>query len=295
MITFQDQYTIAQEISGLSDATSLVKFKRDINTGGILFLATLGRDYNQEMRTTDSVASQQYYQYPEDALKVHEVIYHNTSTFSPPLEQVADEHTWAYMNQTSLEGVPTHYFVRGFDEIGLYPIPSEAITDGLEIRFEPKHTAMTESDYTTGTLTVTNGSTAITGASTTFTAGMAGRWLQVTDGTDGNWYKIASYGSATTLTLENYYQGLSGSSKTYRIGQVMDLPEEYQEAPVDYAMYRHFVSRGDLKTAAEFKAMFDNAKERATSQYAQKTANNIIHAANHVRIYNPLRDTPMNF
>lgn len=295
MITFTDLQNIAQEISGLSDATSLVKFKRDINTGGSMFMATLGRDYNQKRRTTNSVASQQYYQYPEDAVRVHEVVYHNTSTFSPPLEQVADEHTWSYMNQTSLEGVPTHYFVRGFDEIGFYPIPSESITDGIEIRFEPKHVLMSESDYTTGTLTVTNGSTTVTGSGTTFTAAMAGRYLQVTDGTDGNWYRIASFGSATSLTLENYYQGLSGGSKTYRIGQVMDIPEEYQEAPVDYAMYRHFVTRGDLKTAAEFKAMFDNAKERATSAYAQKTANNIIHAANHMRIWNPMRDTPQNF
>jgi hypothetical protein len=198
------------------------------------------------------------------------------------------------MNQTSLQGVPTHYFVRGFDEIGFYPIPSAAITDGIEIRFEPKHTLLTAADYTDGTLTVTNGSTTVTGSSTTFTSSMTGRYLQVTDGTDGIWYKV-TYVSATSLTLENYYQGLSGSGRTYRIGQVMDLPEEYQEAPADYAMYRHFVSQGDLKTGAEFKAMFDNAKERATSQYAQKTANNVIRAANKMRIWNPLTDTPQNF
>ena len=295
MLTFTDQQNIAQEISGLSDATNIAKFKRDINTGGTMFMSSLGRDFNEKRRTTDSVASQQYYQYPEDALRVHEVIYHSTTTFNPPLIQVADENTWAYMNQTALEGVPTHYFVRGFDEIGLYPTPSASVTDGLEIRFEPKHVLLTEADYTTGTVTVTNGSTTITGSGTTFTAGMAGRWLQITDGTDGNWYRIASYSSATSLTLDNYYQGISGSGRTFRIGQVMDLPEEYQEAPVDYAMYRHFVSKGDLKTGSEFKAMFENAREQATSKYAQKTSNNVIRASNKMRIYNPLIDTPMNF
>lgn len=295
MLTFTDQQNIAQEISGLTDATNVTKFKRDINTGGTLFMASLGRDYNEKRRTTDSVAAQQFYQYPEDAVRVHEVIYHSTTTFNPPLIQVADENTWAYMNQTAIQGMPTHYFVRGFDEIGLYPTPSSSVTDGIEIRFEPKHVLLTDADYTTGTLTVTNGSTTITGSGTVFTANMAGRWLQVTDGTDGNWYRIASYSSATSLTLDNYYQGISGSGRTYRIGQVMDLPEEYQEAPVDYAMYRHFVSKGDLKTGSEFKAMFDNAKERATSQYAQKTSNNVIYANNRVRLYDPLRDTPQNF
>ncbi len=295
MITFTDQLNLAQEISGLSDASSVVRFKRDINQGGMMFAALLGRTYNQQRRFTDSVSEQQYYQYPEDAQKITEVVYHSSNTFNPPLEQIADQHTWLLLNQNQLLGEPSHYYVRGFDEIGLYPTPNQDIDSGIEILFEPRHTLLTEADYTTGTITLTNGSATVTGLGTVFTAAMAGRYLQVTDGTDGNYYRISSYTNGTTLTLENVYQGLSGGSKTYRIGQVMNLPDEFLEAPVDYAMYRHYLAAGDKNTADNFKDLFNSSKDMAREKYGQTTSNNVISAAGHTKMYDPLRDTPRDF
>lgn len=291
-ITYQDQYTQAQEITGLNDATSLVKFKRDINRGGTMFLAALGREYNRKSRFTNLVASQQYYQFPEDGHKLKEVVITWATNYNIPLEQVPDEHAWRMLNMYSQTGQPTHYFIRGYDEIGLYPKPSASVTDGLELVFSPRHITMTEADYTTGSVTVTDGSQTVTGSGTTFTAGMVGRWLEVNDGTDGNFYRISAYTGATSITLENYYQGGSGSGKTYRIGQVMDLPEEFLEGPVDYAMFRHYLRRGNKDLASDFKSLFEASLNLAKNDYSQTTDSQVVNAETQMRTYNPFRGDP---
>lgn len=296
MLTFTDQQNLATEITGLTDSISITRFKRDINTGGSMFMALLGRSYNRMSRTTNTLDGQQAYQYPEDAIKISEVIYHTSDSFNPPLEQIADEHTWRYMNQASdIQGEPTHYFVKGFSEIELYPIPNANIIDGLEIVFEPKHVLLTQDDFTTGTVTVVQSNQTVTNSGTNFTATMVGRYFQVTDGTDGNWYRISGFTDTSNLILENYYQGTSGAGKVYRIGEVMNLPDEYQEAPVDYAMYRHFLGTGMMERATEFKQLFEAAKESARDVYGKTTSNNVIYARNYKSTYNPIYDTPLPF
>lgn len=69
-------------------------------------------------------------------------------------------------------------------------------------------------NYITGTVTVTNGSTAVTGSGTTFTAGMVGKAFRVAG--DTKFYTVASYVSATSITI-NTYTGTTGSGKSYVI------------------------------------------------------------------------------
>lgn len=293
MFTFQDQYQLAQEITGLSDTASTTRFKRDINRGGVMFMAMLNRDYNRKSRTTNIVASQQYYQYPEDALRVRLAKYSDGNGTTIRLRQVADEENWADLNINGTTGTPSHYFVRGFDEIGLYPTPSSSVTDGLELVFEPKHGLATQDDYTTGSITVTRGSQTVTGSSTTFTSAMVGRCIEVTDGSDSRFYRISDVTNTTSLTLENYYQGVSGSisNGSWRIGEVMDLPDEFMEAPVDYAMYRHYLKR-NAQRAKEFKSLFDSAKDIVQEMYGMSSSTQVIEAESTIRPYNFLRDTP---
>jgi hypothetical protein len=286
-LTFSDQIALAQELSGLSDAASTAKFKRDINIGASLFLAKLGREYNRHSRFTNMVANQQYYQLPEDGQKLKEIIV-NTGNWFIPLEQVADEFAWRMMNMSGTTGQPTHYFIRGNDEVGLYPKPSSSVSSGIELVFSPKHVQLTEADYTTGTITVTNGSQAVTGSSTVFTANMVGRWLQVTDGTDENFYRVSAFTSSTSITLENYYQGTSGSGKAYRIGQVCDMPEEFLESPVDYCLFMFHKKRGS-REAADFKNMFDSAVLAAKDLYGSTTDSQVISAEPVWRTWNNWR------
>lgn len=73
-------------------------------------------------------------------------------------------------------------------------------------------------NYRTGTISVTNGSTTVTGSGTTFVSGDAGKMLRV-DGDTGtaSFYKIASFVSATEVTLQTNYTGTTASGKGYTI------------------------------------------------------------------------------
>lgn len=290
-ITWTDQQNIAKEIAGVTDTTSLTKFKRDMNVGASKFLAALGREYNRHSRFTNLVAGQQYYQLPEDGQKLKEVIV-STGSYFPPMEQIPDEFAWRMMNMLSIVGMPTHYWVRGSTEFGLYPSPANSITAGIEMVFSPKHVQMTQEDFSTGTITINQSSTTLTHSATGFTQTMVGLWFQNTDGSDERWYQIADYVSSSVLTLGNVYQGNSVTGAVFRIGQVMDLPEECLEGPVDYAMYRHYLRRGNDARAAEFKALYQDGLDLAKSIGATTTDSQVITAEPIFRRYNPFRGDP---
>src|SRR5260221_8235778 len=292
-ITWSDQQSLAKQISALTDATSLLKFKGDMNIGATQFLARLGREYNRKSRFTDLEAGQQYYQLPEDGQKLKEVIV-STGSYKPPMEQIPDEFAWRMMNMLSIQGFPSHFWIRNSREFGLYPTPAYTVVDGIEMVFSPKHIEMTQDDFRSGAVTVNQDSTTITHSANGFTQTMVGLWFQVSDGTDGNWYRIQSYTNSSTMILENFYQGQSETTAAgaFRIGQVMDLPEEFLEGPVDYAMYRHYLKRGNDNRAAEFKALFETSLEMAKDVYSTTTESAVVMAEPIYRRWNPFRGDP---
>ncbi len=76
---------------------------------------------------------------------------------------------------------------------------------------------------TTGTVTATNGSTAITGSGTAWDATMVNQVIQV-NGTDEHYY-ITAVGSATSLTINVAFNGVTGPGLLYSIDYVnYDLP-----------------------------------------------------------------------
>lgn len=78
-------------------------------------------------------------------------------------------------------------------------------------------------DYTTGTVTVTTGTGAVTGSGTTFTAAMVGKPFKATGHT--SWYRVKTYSSATSIVIEDdkdditsaYTGGTIGAGATYTI------------------------------------------------------------------------------
>lgn len=80
-----------------------------------------------------------------------------------------------------------------------------------------KYRGSTNSNYSTGTLSVTNGSSTVTGSSTswlTTTNAEAGEYIQLPD---SKWYRIISIASNTSLTIETSYQGSTSSGQSYVI------------------------------------------------------------------------------
>ena len=72
--------------------------------------------------------------------------------------------------------------------------------------------------YSTGTVTVTQDSTTVTGAGTTFTSDMVDRVFKV--GTGDEQYRISAFVSTTELTLEKAYIGSTATAQAYNIYKI---------------------------------------------------------------------------
>jgi len=79
--------------------------------------------------------------------------------------------------------------------------------------------------YTTGTVAVTQGSATVTGTSTVWTSAMIGR--QFIEGGQAPFYTIATFVSATQITLDRPYQGATKAAATY------EITVAYLTAPTD--------------------------------------------------------------
>lgn len=80
-----------------------------------------------------------------------------------------------------------------------------------------KYRGSTNANYTTGTITVTNGSATITGSGTswaTTTNAVVGEYIKLPD---GKWYMISAIGSNTSITIEVEYQGSTLAGQSYTI------------------------------------------------------------------------------
>lgn len=256
-----------------TDTQDTTNAKSDINQAVRLFKNTTRRYFTRKEVTANLVAGQQYYTFPEDMVRITKVR-SNTGVngYNWPVEEVDSEQLWNKLNVIPSNTVitPQFYFVRGRNEVGLYPTPAVNVTGGLIVSYEPRMPDMILDDVTTTTVTVTNGSQSVTSPSTNFTTNMAGMFFSVTDGSDGNWYPITA-ATATTLTLENYYQGPSETTAPCIIGSVADIPEEFQMAPIYFAAYNFYLKRNEQQNATLYKGLYEDLMQRYTEAYAAKS------------------------
>lgn len=276
MLTYTQAYSRALDICGVpnTDTITLANLQADINQGLRIFKNASRRYWTRAEKSTNIVASQQYYQLPPDCVRVTTVRANTGSgSFNWPLKQVDSEELWNRFNVVPSNTViaPQYYFIRGNNELGLYPTPSTSVTNGLIVSYETRTPDMSIDDVTNGTVTVSNGNTTVTTSTNIVTPQMVGRWFQVTDGTDGNWYQIVTYDSANSFELGNDYAGISGSSHTFIIGQAPDIPEDYHLGLVYYAAYNFYLKRNESANAMQYKALFEDLLNQYKSNYASKT------------------------
>ena len=274
MITYTQLYKRASNIIGIDptvDLQDLANAKQDINHALRLFKNQSRRYWTRKEVTANLVAGQQYYTFPEDMVRITEVRA-NTGGYNWPLVNVDSEALWNRFNviPSNTVIVPQFYFVRGKNEVGLYPTPSQNQTAGLIISYEPRMVDMNLDDTTTTTVTVTNGSQYVTSPSSSFNTNMNGMYFTVTDGSDGNWYPIIA-ATPTQLTLENYYQGPSESGATCQIGLVPDIPEEYHIGLAYYAAYQFYLKRNEMQNATLYKSLYEDLLMQFKQAYANKT------------------------
>ena len=275
MITFTQGYTRAAGMIGISPTTasqSLTNIKMDINQAVRMFKNASRRYWTRKEVVTNLVANQQYYTFPEDMVRITTVRV-STGSLSIPITIIDSEEKWNRLNlvPAMTVGIPTYGFIRGRNELGLYPLPAANQTNGLTVSYEARLKDMATDDIKP-TVGVTVNSQTVTAATAVFAPNNVGMWFTVTDGSDGNWYQIVGVASDNkSITLENYYQGPTVASATALIGLAPDIPEDYHMAPIYFAAYNYFLTRKDAGMAANYKSLYEDLEKQYKSVYAAKT------------------------
>lgn len=192
-----------------------------------------------------------------------------------------DRATFDRLNLITVQSDIPYWWFNYDGRLGLYPRPTTA-TNLITINSKRLQKDLTVADYTTGTITTTSGNT-VTGSGTTWTAQMAGRWLQITDGNgsvgDGYWYQILSVASATSLTLVKSYAGtpLSAASANYTIAQCSQMPEQYQDLPIYGALRTYFTSVDPNPANAQlYGGMYEQMYKTMEDDYTVKNQSCVI-------------------
>lgn len=275
MLTYTQMYREVADNCGFSPTTSslaLTNAQRHLNLALRKFKNASRRYWTRKEVVTNLVANQQYYTFPEDMVRIT-TVKATSGGLTIPVTMIDSEELWNRLNlvPAMTVGIPTQGFVRGRNELGLYPVPSQNVSNGLIVSYESRLKDMTLDDTTTITLNVTQNSNILVAATGAFTAKMVGMWVSTTDGSDGNWYQIVGFTDATHVTIENYYQGISENGVACIVAFVPDIPEDFHQALIDYACYRYFLKRKDATMAANYKSLFDEAVKDYKANYAAKT------------------------
>ena len=287
MLSYQDQYELAQSLCSDDDATNLTLLKEFIRIGTKKIQAQLGLYITEEQRTftlyTDTITglSGLAYYLPENFKSLTE-FYTTIGTVQYPAELIQDIELWRQISSSttgSTSSYPQFVFIKN-DRIEVYPLPAAADTNTSTIRYQAIEKDLTQADYSTGTiLTLANGASAVTGTDSVWTAGMIGRYFKIDD--DGQWYKIAGRTAATAITLEREYQGTSiaAGTSTYTIGQIATLPQDAYELPVYYAAWKWSLFRKDTQLAREYERAWKEGLRDAKSIWGNRSSSNIIRSS----------------
>lgn len=279
MLSFQEQYTQCQDLAQDTDSDSLTFFKNNLNTGQRQLEVELGSFYTEETHTDTTVASDNSYKTPARYVRL-KVGYVTVDSTRYPLEEVQDEDEWqsyqAALSSSSTSDIAQKIFVRK-DNYYLFPTPASA-GNTITLIYEASSPILQNDDYTTGTITtLANAGTAVTASGSTFTAAMAGRYFKIN--ADGVWYKIASFGTTTTLTLDKPYEGtaISAGSSAYTIGEMPITPEDTHIIPVYYALWQYYQGfKQSTSKGAYYKSLYEQELARAKSSYARRYSSKYI-------------------
>lgn len=279
MWSFEDQYEFFQSQAQDQDDDHLTLGKKTINLGNKKLETELGMPPQEEERTYTTTSASSY-ALPERFIRLIElyVTISNVRHYATP---VYGDGQWAFFKRQSsgvTSDILTHVFVRpGLKTFEIYPAPSTAGYT-MTMIYESFSKDLSAADYVTGNITtLANLGTAVTGSNTVFTAAMVGRWFKINS--EGNWYKISGYTSATAITLQMAYQGaaIAAGTEEFTIGEIPRIPEGTHDIPVNFALWQHFAGvRRDPDMAKYYKNLWDEGKVWAKEQFGSRYASAVI-------------------
>lgn len=284
MLSYQQQYELAQSLASDSSSTNLTLFQNLINVGIHKIERKLDIFVTEQEKTlttvTDAVTgtSSQAYYLPRGFVSLSD-FYVTIGTTQYHIKHLIEDPVWWGQITGSTTQQTSNYVeyarIKG-RKIWLWPIPSSAQTATIVYYGTSKD--LSQADYTTGSiLTLANAGTAVTGSGTTWTSQMVGRGFKIND--NAEWHFIKSFTSTTSIALETPYQGaaISSGSATYTIGEMCSLPEDIHDLPVTWALWQWFAFyHRDKFLANMYKSQYDEGIQDAQMEYSTSGSGVII-------------------
>ena len=224
----------------------------------------------------------QFYPFPPNYSKLKDITL-TVGVLRWTLTEIRTREEWDNLNVFPYyASIPSKFFIfPGGDkggQIGIWPIPSNT-GNVLTFNYKLRVPDLSIADVTAGTVTVTQGSMAVTGSGTAWTPTtnlqLESRWLQIAQPSGDNlWYQIASVNSTTSLTLYQPYQGITVSGGTSVIGQMPLVAEDFQDMLLWKNLHYYFTAIVDNpKKAQEYKDIYDRKLQLLASYSGTNTVN----------------------
>ena len=256
------------DLTGNTGTTNLAFGKRAHNDA---IRQLLGQPYDwdflEEEATDVTVAAQAAYQLPYNVDKVRSVTI-TVGTTVWPLMEANSRLEWNLLKESPYTSdIPSKFFVTN-GNLEIYPTPASS-SNVITIEYKKGIRDLSVVDYTTGTITATNGSAAIVGSGTTFTAAMVGRYIKVN--ADNYWYEIAGFTDTTHVTLRKKFQGTTAAAAAFTIGEMPVLPEVYHDLPAYKGAAEYWMKEGELQRANAYQDKFEKGMARLAADHGNKT------------------------
>ena len=269
MQTFQQLYDRYQDIVKDTSTANVARGKEFINTLENNIIGDRPWYFLEKEREAKTVANQQDYRLPPDYGRFKNLKITVSSVIYNPTEVLSFEE-WNYLNQTTTTSdIPSKFFISD-DYLKIYPTPASS-NNTIGLTYTLTHKEMSQADYTTGTISNTAGSRTVTGAGTTFTTAMQGRWIKIS----GRWFELETYVSTTSFTLAKAtITGCSGSDT--HLGEMSILPGPFHDMLWKGAVALYFLFKGNNAEYQFWQAQFDRKLKKLHQKFGEKTDSQVL-------------------
>ncbi|HEC64958.1 hypothetical protein LCGC14_0568130 [marine sediment metagenome] len=228
---------------------------------------------NYEINTTTltTIASTGTYELPMNYRQAISCII-TVGSVDYPIQPIASRDQWDDLvtgdGSTAASDYPSFFFIRPIGtssgyKISFYPILSSA-GNSIKVKYYSYFRDVSSNDFTdkiAGTVSIVNGAAVVTGVGTAFAATDVGRYIRFD--TDGFWYKITSFATATSITIDRNYEGTTISGGNYKLGTVPPIPEDATEIVARFTLQRLWEKREDMSIAGGKASYYEDRAKRA--------------------------------
>lgn len=276
MLSFQSLYTLYQQHTGDTSTANTTIGKARVNDTHRELVGLHDWYFAEKTFNFTTAASDYQYDLPFDFSRMVAVTV-AVGDVSYPLREVASHDEWQKLliyRSTETSDIPEYYHVTG-DSIEIWPIPTSNGTASNGTFYYTKRVVdMQYDDYVTGTVTLTNASTVVTGVGTTFTNAMIGRYIK--GNLSARWYELSGFTSTTVMALKKSFQGTTTAALAFTIGEMPIIPEEYHALLWYQPVAQYWMMKKEPQQAAYYQNLYDAGKQQFFNSYSKRTRSQIL-------------------